>query len=85
MLYDLETSARSQLRSPMTTILTRCAWPRSGVAAIAYGSLQTLNASGRRASRMDAVEPMTTYEIKDREKTGSENYSPWADIAPSWT
>ena len=30
-------------------------------------------------SSWDDVVPMTTYDIKDREKTGSENYSPWAD------
>jgi len=45
-----------------------------------YGSLQALNAEWETDfAGWDDVVPMTTYEIKDREKTGSENYAPWAD------
>jgi hypothetical protein len=45
-----------------------------------YGSLEALNREWETAfASWDAVVPMTTYEIKDREKTGSENYAPWAD------
>jgi hypothetical protein len=45
-----------------------------------YGTLDRLNAEWEtRFESWDDVLPMDTYEIKDREKTGSENYSPWAD------
>ena len=50
-----------------------------------YGSLEALNEEwGTNFSRWDEVEPMTTYEIKEREKRDLEsgrleNYSPWAD------
>jgi len=45
-----------------------------------YGTLDRLNAEWETSFKSwDDVVPMTTYEIKDREKTGSENYSPWAD------
>ncbi|MFB3883217.1 MAG: beta-galactosidase [Armatimonadota bacterium] len=45
-----------------------------------YGSLEALNREWETSfATWDEVVPMTTYEIKDREKTGSENYSPWAD------
>jgi len=45
-----------------------------------YGSLEALNREWEtHFSSWDAVEPMTTYEIKERERQGSENYSPWAD------
>jgi len=45
-----------------------------------YGTLEKLNEEWETTFKSwDEVVPMTTYEIKDREKTGSENYSPWAD------
>ena len=45
-----------------------------------YGSLGALNAEWETDfATWDDVVPMTTYGIKDREKTGSENYAPWAD------
>ena len=45
-----------------------------------YGTLDRLNAEwGTKFAAWDDVVPMTTYEIKDRERAGSENYSPWAD------
>jgi hypothetical protein len=45
-----------------------------------YGSLEALNREWETAfASWDAVVPMTTYEIKEREKTGKENYAPWAD------
>lgn len=45
-----------------------------------YGSLGALNAEWETDfARWDDVVPMTTYEIKEREAGGSENYSPWAD------
>ena len=45
-----------------------------------YGSLARLNAEWETEfARWDDVQPMTTYEIKERERKGSENYSPWAD------
>ena len=45
-----------------------------------YGSLEQLNAEWETSfPSWEAVEPFTTYEIKDRECAGSENYSPWAD------
>lgn len=45
-----------------------------------YGNLKRLNAEWETdfAGWGDVV-PMTTYEIKEREKAGSENYAPWAD------
>ena len=59
-----------------------------------YGALDQLNAEWDTSfASWDDVIPMTTYEIKDRERGGSENYSPWADhrtfmditFANSWT
>jgi len=45
-----------------------------------YGSLDRLNAEWETDfASWDGVVPMTTYEIKEREKTGSENYAPWVD------
>ncbi|MGC9004124.1 MAG: beta-galactosidase trimerization domain-containing protein [bacterium] len=50
-----------------------------------YGSLEALNKEwDTNFSRWDEVEPMTTYEIKEREKRDLangrlENYAPWAD------
>ena len=50
-----------------------------------YGSLEALNKEWEtNFSSWDEVEPMTTYEIKEREKRDLEsgrleNYSPWAD------
>ncbi|MGD0110569.1 MAG: beta-galactosidase trimerization domain-containing protein [Armatimonadota bacterium] len=45
-----------------------------------YGTLDKLNAEWETEfATWDDVQPMTTYEIKEREKKGSENYSPWAD------
>ncbi|MCC6441912.1 MAG: beta-galactosidase [Armatimonadetes bacterium] len=45
-----------------------------------YGSLRALNREWETSfTSWDAVEPMTTYEIKERESGGSENYAPWAD------
>ncbi len=45
-----------------------------------YGSLERLNGEWDTTfARWEEVVPMTTYEIKDREQSGSENYSPWAD------
>lgn len=50
-----------------------------------YGSLENLNKEwDTNFSSWDEVEPMTTYEIKDREKRALaegklENYAPWAD------
>jgi len=45
-----------------------------------YGALARLNAEWETDfPSWEEVAPMTTYEIKDREKTGSENYAPWAD------
>ncbi len=45
-----------------------------------YGSLERLNAEWETSFAMwSDVQPMTTYEIKDRESNPSENYSPWAD------
>jgi hypothetical protein len=45
-----------------------------------YGDLDRLNEQWETGfGSWEDVLPMTTYEIKDREKTGSENYSPWAD------
>src|SRR5207249_1684686 len=50
-----------------------------------YGSLDALNAEWEtHFPTWDAVEPMTTYEIKDREREAlaghrPENYAPWAD------
>ncbi len=45
-----------------------------------YGSLERLNAEWETSfAKWGEVAPMTTYEIKEREKQRSENYSPWAD------
>jgi hypothetical protein len=45
-----------------------------------YGTLARLNEEWETSfAGWEEVAPMTTYEIKDREKKGSENYSPWAD------
>ena len=45
-----------------------------------YGSLHSLNVQwDTNFAGWEAVAPFTTYEIKDRERAGSENYSPWAD------
>lgn len=50
-----------------------------------YGSLEALNREWETAfSSWEEVEPMTTYEVKDRERKalaagGLENYAPWAD------
>jgi len=50
-----------------------------------YGTLDNLNQEWETSfSSWDAVTPMTTYEIKDREKAAlaagrPENYAPWAD------
>ena len=50
-----------------------------------YGSLEALNAEWETAfASWDDVQPMTTYEVKTREKAAlgagtPENYAPWAD------
>jgi hypothetical protein len=50
-----------------------------------YGSLEALNAEWETTfASWDDVQPMTTYEIKDRERAAlaaskPENYAPWAD------
>jgi hypothetical protein len=45
-----------------------------------YGDLDRLNEQWESDfSSWEDVVPITTYEMKDRERTGSENYSPWAD------
>jgi hypothetical protein len=50
-----------------------------------YGSLEALNREWEtRFASWDEVEPMTTYEVKEREREalvtgGLENYAPWAD------
>jgi len=50
-----------------------------------YGTLETLNQEwDTRFASWDEVAPMTTYEVKARERTAlaareSENYAPWAD------
>jgi hypothetical protein len=82
LLYDLgDECSITSFASPMDYDFSECAlaafrqWLREQ-----YGSLDALNTEwGTSFADWEAVQPMTTYEIKDREKTGSENYAPWAD------
>jgi hypothetical protein len=82
LLYDLgDECSITSFASPMDycfsdhTLAAFRAWLRDQ-----YGTLDGLNNEWDTSfSRWDEVVPMTTYEIKDREQTNNENYSPWAD------
>ena len=82
LLYDLgDECSITSFASPMDycfsdlTLAAFRTWLRDQ-----YGTLDRLNAGWDTSfARWDDVVPMTTYEIKDRENAGSENYSPWAD------
>ena len=92
LLYDIgDECSITSFASPMDycfsdhTLAAFRAWLREQ-----YGSLSRLNAEWEtNFATWDAVVPMTTYEIKDRERGVSsavakasadkENYSPWAD------
>jgi hypothetical protein len=82
LLYDLgDECSITSFASPMDycladrTLVAFRRWLREQ-----YGSLEALNREwGTGFAAWDAVVPMTTYEMKDREKTGLENYAPWAD------
>ena len=82
LLYDLgDECSITSFASPMDycfaehTLAAFRRWLREQ-----YGSLEALNREwGTSFPSWDDVVPMTTYEMKDREKTGSENYAPWAD------
>lgn len=82
LLYDLgDECSITSFASPMDycfsdyTLAAFRSWLRDQ-----YGTLNRLNAEwDTKFSRWDDVVPMTTYEIKDREAKGIENYSPWAD------
>jgi len=82
LLYDLgDECSITSFASPMDycfsehTLAAFRRWLREQ-----YGSLDALNREwGTGFAAWNDVVPMTTYEIKDREKTGLENYAPWAD------
>jgi hypothetical protein len=87
LLYDLRDELSiGALASPMDycfcpyTLREFRTWLQSR-----YSSLEALNAEWETSfSAWEDVEPMTTYEIKDRERTALangalENYAPWAD------
>jgi hypothetical protein len=82
LLYDLgDECSITSFASPMDYCLSEHTlaafrrWLREQ-----YGSLESLNRQWETGfASWDDVAPMTTYEIKEREKTGSENYAPWAD------
>jgi len=82
LLYDIgDECSITSFASPMDYCLSGYTLDRfRGWLKQQYGSLDALNAEWETEfAAWDDVQPMTTYEIKDRERTGSENYSPWAD------